>query len=102
MLQVLSKGDLQAAVDQLGGYGTGLYAEKWAPFEKELAIMVARCACDCLGVRASCKYCSRLHVTVLCYRGRQAILNVRCLAFFVSYPLYMKQYWSIGVVYTKG
>lgn len=44
-MQVASRDELDAAVEQLGGYGTGLYAEKWAPFEKELAVMVARCAC---------------------------------------------------------
>ncbi|CAG9460415.1 unnamed protein product [Pedinophyceae sp. YPF-701] len=31
-----------AAVDQLGGFEHGLYAEQWAPFTKELAVMVAR------------------------------------------------------------
>ena len=43
-----SRDDLSGAVKQLGGYGTGMYAEKWAPFEKELAIMVARCTHSCL------------------------------------------------------
>jgi phosphoribosylaminoimidazole carboxylase len=39
---VASPGDLDSAAEQLGGFEAGLYAEKWAPFEKELAIMVAR------------------------------------------------------------
>ncbi len=30
------------AVEKLGGYAHGLYAEKWQPFEKELAVMIAR------------------------------------------------------------
>ena len=34
--------DLAAAVASLGGYQTGLYAEQWAPFVKELAVMVVR------------------------------------------------------------
>jgi phosphoribosylaminoimidazole carboxylase len=29
-------------VQALGGYEHGLYAEKWAPFVKELAVMVVR------------------------------------------------------------
>ncbi|KAL3141483.1 hypothetical protein ABBQ32_005045 [Trebouxia sp. C0010 RCD-2024] len=33
---------LENAVQQLGGYKHGLYAEKWAVFVKELAMMVAR------------------------------------------------------------
>ncbi|KAJ7552200.1 hypothetical protein O6H91_06G045900 [Diphasiastrum complanatum] len=36
------QGDLMAAVNALGGFERGLYAEKWAPFVKELAVMVAR------------------------------------------------------------
>lgn len=32
----------RSAVNSLGGYSQGLYAEKWAPFVKELAVMVAR------------------------------------------------------------
>ncbi|KAG6541490.1 hypothetical protein Mapa_017165 [Marchantia paleacea] len=39
---VRSKEDLVKAVSSLGGYERGLYAEKWAPFVKELAVMVAR------------------------------------------------------------
>ncbi len=31
------------ALEKLGGYAHGLYAEKWQPFEKELAVMVVRC-----------------------------------------------------------
>lgn len=31
-----------AAVEKLGGYAHGLYAEKWQPFVKELAVMVVR------------------------------------------------------------
>ncbi|GAB2299114.1 hypothetical protein Dimus_033186 [Dionaea muscipula] len=37
-----SEEDLSAAVTALGGYGRGLYVEKWAPFVKELAVIVAR------------------------------------------------------------
>ncbi|GLJ09798.1 hypothetical protein SUGI_0116090 [Cryptomeria japonica] len=34
--------DISAAVSALGGFERGLYAEKWAPFIKELAVIVAR------------------------------------------------------------
>ncbi|KAK9689003.1 hypothetical protein RND81_09G027400 [Saponaria officinalis] len=34
--------DLSSAVSALGGYDRGLYVEKWAPFVKELAVIVAR------------------------------------------------------------
>ncbi|XP_021864656.1 phosphoribosylaminoimidazole carboxylase, chloroplastic [Spinacia oleracea] len=34
--------DLSSAVTALGGYERGLYVEKWAPFVKELAVIVAR------------------------------------------------------------
>lgn len=34
--------DLSSAVTALGGYDRGLYVEKWAPFVKELAVIVAR------------------------------------------------------------
>jgi phosphoribosylaminoimidazole carboxylase len=34
--------DLSAGVSALGGFSHGLYAEKWAPFVKELAVMVVR------------------------------------------------------------
>lgn len=34
--------DHEAAVTKLGGYGHGLYAEKWQNFSKELAVMVVR------------------------------------------------------------
>ncbi|XP_074291078.1 phosphoribosylaminoimidazole carboxylase, chloroplastic-like [Silene latifolia] len=34
--------DLSSAVSALGGYERGLYVEKWAPFVKELAVIVAR------------------------------------------------------------
>ncbi|GMH13209.1 hypothetical protein Nepgr_015050 [Nepenthes gracilis] len=37
-----SEDDLSSAVTALGGYDRGLYAEKWAPFIKELAVIVAR------------------------------------------------------------
>lgn len=37
-----SKEDLHRAVSSLGGFERGLYAEKWAPFVKELSIMVVR------------------------------------------------------------
>ncbi|MFL5804386.1 MAG: 5-(carboxyamino)imidazole ribonucleotide synthase, partial [Roseiflexaceae bacterium] len=33
---------LPAAVDALGGYARGLYVEQFVPFERELAVMVAR------------------------------------------------------------
>eukprot|EP00195_Chlamydomonas_chlamydogama_P017140 CAMPEP_0202897624 /NCGR_PEP_ID=MMETSP1392-20130828/6334_1 /ASSEMBLY_ACC=CAM_ASM_000868 /TAXON_ID=225041 /ORGANISM="Chlamydomonas chlamydogama, Strain SAG 11-48b" /LENGTH=613 /DNA_ID=CAMNT_0049583309 /DNA_START=147 /DNA_END=1988 /DNA_ORIENTATION=+ len=39
---VRSAADIDKAVAALGGYEQGLYAEKWAPFVKELAIMVVR------------------------------------------------------------
>ena len=39
---VRSAADLDMAVSSLGGYAHGLYAEKWARFVKELAIMVVR------------------------------------------------------------
>ena len=41
---VKSQADIEAAVAALGWFGSGdlLYAEKWAPFTKELAVMVAR------------------------------------------------------------
>ena len=39
---VKTAGDLDAAAAALGGYDHGLYAEKWAPFVKELAVMVVR------------------------------------------------------------
>ncbi|KAK9819561.1 hypothetical protein WJX81_003984 [Elliptochloris bilobata] len=39
---VASADALTAAVEALGGYAHGLYAERWAPFTKELAVMVAR------------------------------------------------------------
>lgn len=34
--------DAEAGVQKLGGYETGLYAEKWCPFTKELAVIVTR------------------------------------------------------------
>ena len=37
-----ARNDLNEAVKSLGGLDTGLYAEKWVPFERELAVMVAR------------------------------------------------------------
>ncbi|GAX78141.1 hypothetical protein CEUSTIGMA_g5583.t1 [Chlamydomonas eustigma] len=39
---VKSENDIDAAVEALGGYGQGLYAEQWAPYVKELAVMVVR------------------------------------------------------------
>ncbi|GLJ09377.1 hypothetical protein SUGI_0107720 [Cryptomeria japonica] len=36
------KENISAAVSALGGFERGLYAEKWAPFIKELAVIVAR------------------------------------------------------------
>ncbi|XP_068661684.1 phosphoribosylaminoimidazole carboxylase, chloroplastic [Aristolochia californica] len=40
------KEELSDAVSALGGYNRGLYAEKWAPFLKELAVIVARARDD--------------------------------------------------------
>ncbi|KAB2058941.1 hypothetical protein ES319_A11G267900v1 [Gossypium barbadense] len=37
-----SEGESSSAIDVLGGFGRGLYVEKWAPFIKELAVNVAR------------------------------------------------------------
>ncbi|KAJ4951478.1 hypothetical protein NE237_028310 [Protea cynaroides] len=37
-----NKEELSSAVGTLGGYNQGLYIEKWAPFVKELAVIVAR------------------------------------------------------------
>ncbi|KAH0930460.1 hypothetical protein HID58_016187, partial [Brassica napus] len=37
-----SQDELSSAVTALGGFGRGLYVEKWAPFVKELAVIVAR------------------------------------------------------------
>ncbi|KAK1583862.1 hypothetical protein Q3G72_027704 [Acer saccharum] len=37
-----SEEELSSAVTALGGFGRGLYVEKWAPFVKELAVIVAR------------------------------------------------------------
>ncbi|WCJ43853.1 phosphoribosylaminoimidazole carboxylase putative / AIR carboxylase putative [Euphorbia peplus] len=37
-----SEKELSAAVTILGGFSRGLYVEKWAPFIKELAVIVAR------------------------------------------------------------
>ncbi|RZC54179.1 hypothetical protein C5167_013035 [Papaver somniferum] len=37
-----TKEDLSSCVAALGGYGHGLYVEKWAPFVAELAVIVAR------------------------------------------------------------
>ncbi|KAL4376078.1 hypothetical protein GQ457_02G034070 [Hibiscus cannabinus] len=37
-----SEEELPSAIDALGGFGRGLYVEKWAPFVKELAVIVAR------------------------------------------------------------
>ncbi|XAR53564.1 Phosphoribosylaminoimidazole carboxylase [Bertholletia excelsa] len=34
--------EISSAVNALGGYGRGLYVEKWAPFIKELAVIVVR------------------------------------------------------------
>ncbi|KAL4429623.1 hypothetical protein ABPG77_008672 [Micractinium sp. CCAP 211/92] len=39
---VRSEADIPAAVESLGGYEKGLYAEKWVPFVCELAVMVVR------------------------------------------------------------
>ena len=40
---IKSTGEVEEAVASLGGYERGLYAERWVPFQKELAVMVARC-----------------------------------------------------------
>ncbi|KAF3651248.1 Phosphoribosylaminoimidazole carboxylase, chloroplastic [Capsicum annuum] len=37
-----SEEQLSSAVNALGGYDRGLYVEKWAPFVKELSVIVAR------------------------------------------------------------
>ncbi|XP_042493134.1 phosphoribosylaminoimidazole carboxylase, chloroplastic-like [Macadamia integrifolia] len=37
-----SRQELSSAIASLGGYNRGLYVEKWAPFVKELAVIVAR------------------------------------------------------------
>ncbi|XP_061348392.1 phosphoribosylaminoimidazole carboxylase, chloroplastic-like isoform X3 [Gastrolobium bilobum] len=37
-----SEEELPSAVDALGGFDRGLYVEKWAPFVKELAVIVVR------------------------------------------------------------
>ncbi|XP_052187596.1 phosphoribosylaminoimidazole carboxylase, chloroplastic isoform X3 [Diospyros lotus] len=37
-----SEEEISSAVNALGGYDRGLYVEKWAPFIKELAVIVAR------------------------------------------------------------
>ncbi|KAE9611840.1 putative phosphoribosylaminoimidazole carboxylase [Lupinus albus] len=37
-----SKEELPSAVDALGGFHHGLYVEKWAPFVKEVAVIVVR------------------------------------------------------------
>ncbi len=34
--------DWSAAMEKLGGHGSGLYAERWCPFERELAVIVTR------------------------------------------------------------
>jgi phosphoribosylaminoimidazole carboxylase len=39
---VKTREGLSAGVAALGGFEHGLYAEKWAPFVKELAVMVVR------------------------------------------------------------
>lgn len=39
---VRTRADLPRGVEALGGFEHGLYAEKWAPFVKELAVMVVR------------------------------------------------------------
>lgn len=39
---VRSASELDAAAAALGGYEAGLYAERFAPFVKELAVMVVR------------------------------------------------------------
>ena len=43
-----SREALPLAISSLGGIQRGLYAEKWAPFVKELAIMVARGRNGCI------------------------------------------------------
>ncbi|CAA0834662.1 phosphoribosylaminoimidazole carboxylase-putative / AIR carboxylase- putative [Striga hermonthica] len=37
-----SQDEIPLAVNALGGYGRGLYVEQWAPFVKELSVIVAR------------------------------------------------------------
>ncbi|TXG65997.1 hypothetical protein EZV62_007272 [Acer yangbiense] len=43
-----SEEELSSAVTALGGFGHGLYVEKWAPFVKELAVIVAILSCAIL------------------------------------------------------
>ena len=43
MTLIKSAGEVEEAVASLGGFKRGLYAERWVPFQKELAVMVARC-----------------------------------------------------------
>ncbi|PKA64481.1 phosphoribosylaminoimidazole carboxylase [Apostasia shenzhenica] len=37
-----SKEDLHSTITAMGGFGRGLYAERWTPFTKELSVIVAR------------------------------------------------------------
>ena len=39
---IRGKGDIEMAVEALGGLDSDLYAEQWVPFKKELAVIVAR------------------------------------------------------------
>lgn len=56
--------DLAAGVSALGGYDQGLYAEKWAPFVKELAVMVVRSR-D--GTAVSYPVVETVHKDSICY-----------------------------------
>lgn len=77
------------AVNALGGYGRGLYAEKWAPFVKELSVIVARGRDN----------------TILCYPVVETIQSqdesygcdfiIYFCIFFTCFEFYQKQYLCI-------
>lgn len=59
-----SKEALSLAISSLGGVERGLYAEKWAPFVKELAVMVARGRNGCI---RSFPVVETTHVSNICH-----------------------------------
>lgn len=59
-----SKEALSLAIASLGGVERGLYAEKWAPFVKELAVMVARGRNGCI---RSFPVVETTHVSNICH-----------------------------------
>uniref|UniRef100_A0A6S8IX41 phosphoribosylaminoimidazole carboxylase n=1 Tax=Dunaliella tertiolecta TaxID=3047 RepID=A0A6S8IX41_DUNTE len=61
---VKNAADIDSAVESLGGYETGLYAEKWAPFVKELAVMVVRSS---NGSVVSYPVVETIHKDSICY-----------------------------------